>query len=160
MGERCAGPQSLQYRCMAAAQLYDRDFFEWIHCNAPLLRAGRFDQADIEHIAEELEDMGKGERRGLESRVEVLLLHLLKWQLQPNRRSAGWRNTIKLQRMRIARRLKESPSLKPVLSANLAEAYQAGRLMALRETGLLEASFPSSCPFTLAQLLDSEFLPE
>ena len=70
MGERCAGPQSLQYRCMAAAQLYDRDFFEWIHCNAPLLRAGRFDQADIEHIAEELEDMGKGERRGLESRVE------------------------------------------------------------------------------------------
>jgi hypothetical protein len=84
----------------------------------------------------------------------------LKWQLQPNRRSASWRNTIKLQRIRISRRLKESPSLKPVISANLAEAYQAGRLMALRETGLLESSFPSSYPFTLAQLLDSEFLPE
>jgi hypothetical protein len=75
---------------MAAPQLYDRDFFEWTQCNAALLRAGQFDQADIQHIAEELEDMGKSERRRLESRLEVLLQHLLKWQIQPNRRSTSW----------------------------------------------------------------------
>ena len=48
---------------MTAMQLYDRDFFEWTQCNAALLRAGRFDQADIEHIAKEIEDLGKRERR-------------------------------------------------------------------------------------------------
>jgi hypothetical protein len=145
---------------MAAAQLYDRDYFEWAQCNAALLRAGRFDQADIEHIAEELDDMAKSERRGLESRVEVLVLHLLKWQFQPNRRSASWQNTIELQRMRIAKRLRESPSLKPTLAATLEETYGYGRKRAIGETGLRESSFPSSCPFTLAQILDSEFFPE
>jgi hypothetical protein len=145
---------------MAAAQLYDRDFFEWTQCNAALLRAGQFDQADIQHIAEELEDMGKSERRGLESRLEVLLQHLLKWQIQPNRRGASWRDTIELQRMKIAERLDESPSLKPVVAANLGKAYKYGRLRAVRETGLRRSTFPEECPFTLAQILDSEFFPE
>jgi hypothetical protein len=145
---------------MEAAQLYDSDFFQWIQCNAALLRSGQFDQADIQHIAEELEDMGKSERRGLESRLEVLLQHLLKWQAQPNRRGASWRNTIALQRRKLTKRLRESPSLKPVLSANLAEAYEGGRLRAAMETGLLESSFPSCCPFTLAQILDPDFFPE
>jgi hypothetical protein len=145
---------------MGAAQLYDRDFFEWTRCNAALLRAGHLDQADVQHIAEELEDMGKGERRGLESRLEVLLQHLLKWKIQPNRRSASWRNTIELQRMKIAKRLEESPSLKPVLAANLEGVYLYGRKRAVGETGLLESSFPTSCPFTLAQILDPEFFPE
>ena len=67
--------------------LYDEDFFEWTRRNAELLRAGRLEQADIAHIAEEIEDMGKRDLRGLNSRVQVLLIHLLKWQLQPEKRS-------------------------------------------------------------------------
>jgi hypothetical protein len=145
---------------MATAPLYDRDFFEWAQCNAALLRAGQFDRADIQHIAEELEDMARSERRGLESRLEVLLQHLLKWQIQPNRRGASWRNTIELQRMELEKLLRESPSLKPVLAANLDDAYRFGRKRAVRDTGLRESSFPDSCPFTLAQVLDSEFFPE
>ena len=145
---------------MAAAQLYDRDFFEWIQCNAALLRAGHFDQADIANIAEELESMGRSERNGLESRLEVLIQHLLKWQVQPNRRGASWRNTIDLQRMKIAKLLRESPSLRPVISADLEETYAYSRKRAMGETGLRESNFPYECPFTLAQILDPEFFPE
>jgi hypothetical protein len=145
---------------MAASQLYDRDFFEWTQCNAALLRAGQLDQADIQHIAEELEDMGKSERRRLESRLEVLLQHLLKWQIQPNRRSTSWQTTILLQRRELVKLLNESPSLRRVLSENLPEAYEGGRLRAVRETGLRRSTFPEECPFTLAQILDSEFFPE
>src|SRR5258708_37402713 len=97
-------------------QLYDRDFFEWTQCNAALLRSGRFDQADIEHIAEEIEDMGKREYRELGSRLEVLLQHLLKWQAQPNLRTRGWGSTIKVQRIDIPKLLRGRPSLKPKLA--------------------------------------------
>ena len=141
-------------------QLYDRDFFEWTQCNAALLRSGRFDQADIEHIAEEIEDMGKREYRELGSRLEVLLQHLLKWQAQPNLRTRGWRSTIKVQRIDIAKLLREMPSLKPKLAASLSEAYRSGVLLASAETDLPEDSFPASCPFTLQQMLNEEFFPE
>jgi hypothetical protein len=144
---------------MKAVQLYDRDFFEWTQCNAALLRGGRFDQADIEHIAEEIEDMGKRERRSLEGRLEVLLHHLLKWQAQPNRRSQSWNNTIKLQRNRLARLLREMPSLEGALATRLSEVYQDAILKASGETGLPESSFPESCPFTIDQILDRDFLP-
>src|SRR6266700_1331386 len=113
---------------MMAPQLYDRDFFEWTQCNAALLRAGRFDQADIEHIAEEIHDIGLREQRELESRLEVLLQHLLKWQTQPQTqpqpRTRSWRLTIKLQRSKIAKLLRKMPSLKPKLAAGLSEAYE------------------------------------
>ena len=145
---------------MTAPQLYDRDFFEWTRCNAALLRAGRFDQADIEHIAEEIEDMGKRERRELESRLEVLIQHLLQWKAQPARRSESWSKTVKLQRREIAKLLAEMPSLKPALSVSLREAYQGSVLRASLETGEPEASFPASCPFTLDEILDQEFLPD
>lgn len=98
---------------MTAVPLYDRDFFKWTRCNAALLRAGRFDQADIEHIAEEIEDMGKSERRGLESRLEVLLPHLLKWQVQPNQRSASWRKYDRTS----ANETREATAGKPELKA-------------------------------------------
>src|SRR5215472_16561668 len=95
-----------------ARELYDRDFFEWTQCNAALLRAGRFDHADIEHIAEELEGMGKRDQRELESRLQVLLMHLLKWKYQPAKRSSSWEGTIDTQRDEIGRLLRQAPSLK------------------------------------------------
>jgi hypothetical protein len=144
---------------MTAMQLYARDFFEWTQCNAALLRAGRFDQADIEHIAEDIEDMGKRERRELESRLEVLLQHLLKRQVQPERRGTSWLGSIELQRREITKLLEEMPSLKHALVSGLGESYTGGLLRASIETELPKSGFPPLCPFMLDQILDPDFLP-
>ena len=111
---------------MGAAELYDRDFFEWTVRNAELLRSGRADEADLAHIAEEIEDMGKRERRELLSRLAVLICHLLKWQIQPERRSNSWKATLRYQRRDIRKLLTDMPSLRRFLAENLAEAYQDG----------------------------------
>jgi hypothetical protein len=139
--------------------LYDEDFFEWSRRNAELLRAGQLEQADIEHIAEEIEDMGRRDLRGLDSRVEVLLIHLLKWQLQPEKRSQLWQTTVASQRIRIKRLLRQSPSLRPKVYAHLAGNYEDAVQLAVIETGLPLGHFPLECPFTVEQILDPEFLP-
>lgn len=92
--------------------LYERDFFEWTQSNAALLRARRFDQADIEHIAEEFEDMGKSQRHELSNRLRVLLAHLLKRQFQPERRGRSWRAAIRVRRDELLRLLRQMPSLR------------------------------------------------
>ncbi len=147
---------------MMVKDLYDQDFVQWTTRNAELLRAGRWQEADLEHIAEEIEDMGKSRRRALESRLEVLLTHLLKWQAQPERRavSPSWRATIKTQRSRINRLLREAPSLRNALTEDLAEAYEDAVTWAAAETGLPEDSFPASCPFPLEQIMDPGFYPQ
>jgi hypothetical protein len=94
---------------------YDRDIILWSEEQARLLRAGQFAELDIEHLADEIEDVGKSEKRELASRVAVLLAHLLKWRVQPKNRSASWRATINDQRRRIALAIKETPSLKAVM---------------------------------------------
>ncbi len=144
----------------AVKQLYDRDFLEWTRSNAALLRVGCFDQADIEHIAEEIEDMGKSQQRALESRLSVLLAHLLKWKHQPQRRGRSWEATAKLQRLKVASLLRKMPSLRHYLAEAVTDAYQEARLLATRQTRLPESDFPESCPFTLDQVLDPGFLPE
>jgi hypothetical protein len=145
---------------MRTSGLYDRDFFAWTQRNAELLRAGRFDQADIEHIAEEIEDMGRSERRELDSRLEVLLQHLLKWRAQPDRRGRSWTGTIPLQRRELNKLLSQMPSLKPALAKGLKEAYRGGVVRASIETDIPQFDFPRSCPFTLDEILDPDFFPE
>lgn len=145
---------------VTARDLYDLDFFEWTVRNAELLRAGRFDEADIERVAEELQDMGKREQRELASRLEVLLGHLLKWHVQRGRRSASWKATITVQRSRIKRLVKEMPSLRRALAEELRAIYEDAVLTAVAETRLAESSFPKTCPFTLDQILDTTFFPE
>ncbi|HUP03825.1 MAG TPA: DUF29 domain-containing protein [Bryobacteraceae bacterium] len=144
---------------MSAAELYDRDFYEWTVRNAELLRAGRVADADLAHIAEEIEDMGKRERRELLSRLGILLSHLLKWQAPPERRGQSWSATIRLQRREIVRLIDEMPSLKRYLAESLPKAYEEGVLGAAAETGLPVEAFPSTCPFELDAVLDVEFLP-
>ncbi len=100
---------------MGNRQLYDQDFYAWANEQAGLLRAGRLSEADIEHIAEEIESMGKSEKRELVSRLTVLLLHLLKWQHQPAFRSKSWRLTLEEQRDRLEDHLADNPSLKSSL---------------------------------------------
>jgi len=144
----------------AASDLYDQDFFEWTARNAELLRAGRLDEADLERIAEEIEDMGKGQHRELESRLAVLLAHLLKWQIQSERRSASWQATLAVQRIRIAKLLRSMPSLRNLLRHSVPDAYEEAVTKSVGQTGLPRKMFPPACPFSLDQILDPDFFPE
>src|ERR1700748_585848 len=114
----------------ASDSSYDRDFYAWANEQAALLRAGKLGEADFKHIAEEIESMGKTEKRELVSRLTVLLLHLLKWRFQPEKRSASWEASIRVQRNRLIDHLEDNPSLKPFLSQALANAYRDARLEA------------------------------
>ncbi len=139
---------------------HEHDFYTWAKENATLLRAKRFEELDIDNIAEELEDMGSSRERELESRLGILLAHLLKWYYQPERRSVSWTATIMEQRRRIERLLRKNPGLKAYLEEAFWEAYGDARLIAMRETGLQQDIFPESPSFTLTQVLDVCYWPE
>jgi hypothetical protein len=138
---------------------YDTDFYAWANTQAELLRAGKLHQADIAHIAEEIESMGKGELRQLENRLAVLFTHLLKWRFQPTHRGRSWELTIKEQRRRLRRHLDQNPSLQDKLVQAVEDAYGDAILEAAQQTGLAEDAFPASCPFTTAQVLDDAWWP-
>jgi uncharacterized protein DUF29 len=140
--------------------LYDQDFFAWANEQARLLRAGRLSEADIAHIAEEIESMGRSEKRELVNRLSVLLMHLLKWRFQPSARGTSWRLTIEEQRQRLADHLLDNPSLKATLDASIASGYRLAILGAARETGLDRAVFPAACPWSFEQVMDPDFWPE
>ena len=140
--------------------LYERDFHAWTNEQAALLRAGRFSEADLDNLVEEIESMGRSERSQLTNRLTQLVLHLLKWRFQPNRRGTSWRLSIKQQRIAIGRHLARNPSLKPFLPEAVADAYADGLLDTVEETGIDEASFPDVNPWTLEQMLDPAFLPD
>jgi hypothetical protein len=142
------------------SQRYEQDFYAWTMENADLIRKGKLADLDLEHIAEELETMGRSERRELLSRLTVLLAHLLKWQYQPERRSTSWQLTLKVQRRDANRVLEDNPSLKAQRAELLADAYRTAVLIAASETNLAEHAFPSHCAFTFEQVLDEAFLPE
>ena len=144
---------------MQRSDLYERDFYAWANEQAALLRSGQLTAADIEHIAEEIESMGKTEKRELVSRLSVLLLHLLKWQFQPSRRGASWEVTIRNQRRDIRDHLADNPSLRAHLPDLLASAYERAADTAYAETGLARAAFPSLCPWVFDQMMDPEFWP-
>ncbi len=139
-------------------RFYDSDFYAWTQQQAKLLRSHQLSTLDTVHLAEELEDMGRREKRELASRLEVLLMHLLKWQFQPNLRSRSWQLTIQEQRLRLEQHLAENPSLKAILAESLEGAYPLATLSAQKETGL--DAFPPICPYTLEQIFDPSFLPE
>ena len=139
---------------------YKTDIIAWANEQAAFIRAGRFDLLDLEHIAEEIEDVGKSEQRELENRMAVLLAHLLKWQFQAARRGSSWQLTLKEQRKRISMRLKETPSLKNSLNDEhwKAAVWSDAIAKAAEETGL--DIFPEVCPWTFEQILDQNFFPE
>lgn len=137
----------------------DDDFALWAAEQGSLLRAGRFDRLDVENVAEELESLGRGDKYQIDNRMEVLLAHLLKWHFQPEERTNSWKATIFEQRYRIGRLLTESPSLKVRPVETLSGSFVIGRYEAIKETGLPEATFPETCPYTIEQILDPDFLP-
>jgi hypothetical protein len=138
---------------------YDKDVVAWANEQARLLRAGRFDALDIEHIADEIEDVGKSEKRELASRMAVLLAHMLKWQYQPGGRGNSWRRTIKEQRNRVGLCIEQTPSLKADLRLSVwwSDVWSDAVAKASEETGLGE--FPESCPWTFDQIMSPEFWP-
>lgn len=140
--------------------LYEQDFFAWANEQAALLRAGKFELADIENIAEEIESIRRSEKRELTNRLAVLLMHLLKWRYQSPFRCASWRSTINEQRRRLAKHLAENPSVKPHIGDSIEDAYQTARVDAERETGIPVQTFPRVCPFTPDQIQDADFWPD
>ncbi len=134
------------------------DFYAWTQEQAHFLKTGQFHQIDWQNIAEEIEDMGRSEERQLENRLEILIMHLLKWQFQPNLRSRSWQLTIKEQRLRLKKLLQKNPSLHAKLTETIEETYPLAIIRAERETGL--SSFPETCPYTLTEALSPEFLPD
>lgn len=146
----------------SSGSLYERDIVAWSEQQASLLRAGRLAELDIANIAEEIEDVGKSERRELANRMAVLLAHLLKWQRQPQGRGKSWEATIRHQRERILRRLARTLSLKTSLADPdwWLDAWGDACLSVAKETGIGFDALPSDCPWTADQILDADFWPE
>ncbi len=138
---------------------YDQDVMAWAAEQARLIRTGQFDQLDIEHIADEIDDVGKSEKRELASRMAFLLAHLLKWQFQPSYRGTSWERTMREQRKQVLRKLKETPSLGPLLNdSEWGEgAWGDAVTLAISETGL--DAFPEVCSWNLADVLADNWLP-
>lgn len=139
--------------------LYEQDFYGWTQQQAKLLREGTLNQLDLVNLAEEIESLGKQQRQELRNRFGILLGHLLKWQFQPNKRSKSWFVTLREQRREIGYLLAENPSLKPYISEALQKGYQSGIDLAVRETSLTDQDFPTECPYTLEEVLDTGFFP-
>jgi hypothetical protein len=143
---------------MSHTQLHEDDFYTWANEQASLLRAGRLSKADIENIATEIESMGNGEKRELISRLEVVLVHLLKWQFQPGLRGKSWSAAIRVQRNALHRHIKDDHGLKGRINEAVTDAYAL--IQAEAETGLPGAVFPASCPWSFDQVMDAGFWPE
>jgi hypothetical protein len=140
--------------------LYEHDFSLWLERQAELLREGRLSELDVANLLEEIESMGRKDKKAIQSNLVVVVAHLLKYQFQPDQRSASWRGSIAEHRRRLRYDLAESPSLRAHAVAVFAQAYADAREQASAETDLPLAAFPEHCPYTLEQALGPQFLPD
>lgn len=150
-------------RIVSIASRYDEDFYAWTQRQAMLLRGAQgLGELDTLNLAEEIEDLGKSQRRELRSRLRVLVMHLLKWRYQPGGRidSHSWEDTIREQRKEIEDALEDSPSLKQAVEPYILQDYGYAKDRAARQTRLRPETFPATCPWTAAQVLDTDFWPE
>jgi hypothetical protein len=139
---------------------YETDFYAWAAQQAAALRAKDWAALDLAHLAEEVEDLRKTERRGVQSQLRLILSHLLKWRHQPDKRTESWRATIANGRVLVQEALEDLPSLARELPALATAAYPRARRDAAKETGLPLTTFPEACPWPIAQVLDEDFWPE
>ena len=142
-------------------ELYEQDFYLWCLETCASLGAREFEAVDVYYLIEEIRDLGNDLRSALESDLGIVMLHLLKWQYQPGDRqeSQSWEDSIVEHRRRVHRVLKKSPSLKAHFATAVEEEYPTARQRATTQTGLPRATFPEACPWTVAQLLESDFFP-
>ena len=134
--------------------IYETDFYLWTQQQAALLRQGEFNRVDLDlvNIAEEIESMGNSQKNAVQSHLFNVLMHLLKWRYQPERRGTSWELSVDNGRNAIERLLENNPSLIPQLPAFIVVEHHRARKRAAKETGLLLTTFPEECPFTLEQI--------
>jgi predicted nucleic acid-binding Zn-ribbon protein len=154
MDDRTTTGKQHPARAGRQAARYDRDLYSWAVEQAALLRAGRIADADARNIAEELDDVGNEQYEKLESALRIILLHLLKWEHQPKRRSRSWRLSISVQRRHVLRVLRKNPGLKSVLDEAITEAYEIARIEAAAQTLLEEDVFPLECPYSWNDIME------
>lgn len=140
--------------------LYETDFNLWLEETVKLLKQKKLDELDLENLIEEIEAMGRSEKKGFRSNLEQLLLHLLKWKYQPNKRSGSWKSSIIEHRNRMLDDLEDSPSYKPYYEQIFDKCYQNARKYAEAETGLPMTTFPQVCPFNKTDILTTDYIPE
>jgi len=145
---------------LAQTPLYEADFYGWVQQQAARLRSRNISGLDFDNLVEEIESMGRSEKRELESRLELLLMHLLKWVYQPQRRGSSWEATIVEQRDRLADHLRENPSLKSLVPEMYDRTYRYAVTLAVKETGMARATFPVTCPWTFDEAMDDGFWPD
>ena len=141
------------------ANLYDRDYYLWLSHTAQLISEGKFDEVDAANLIEEIEDMGRSEKRAVKSNLIIVLLHLLKYKYQPEKRTNSWKSSIREHRRRLRDDFQVSPSLKRYMTEVFDECYQDGREQAADETGLPLNTFPTESPFTPTEALNPDYLP-
>jgi exonuclease V gamma subunit len=139
---------------------YDTDYLLWVEQTLAQLKAGEYSQVDWTNLFEEIEDMSRRQRDALESNLIVVLVHLLKWQFQPEMQCGSWKGSIREHRRRIHRALLSSPSLRSYLTTILDDCYRSARSQASDETGLDLDRFPESCEYAIDRILDDEYLPD
>jgi Domain of unknown function DUF29 len=142
------------------SESYLADFNSWVAQTTRLLREHRWHEIDVTHLIEEVEDLGKSERRGIASQLTRLLLHLLKWQYQPQRRSDSWLDSITDARTQIELAIEDSPSLRSYPAEQLEESYQRARRQAAKQTSMEISVFPDVCPYSPELVLAEDWLPE
>ncbi|WP_298919558.1 DUF29 domain-containing protein [uncultured Nostoc sp.] len=142
------------------SSLYDQDFYLWIEITAKKLKEGRLAEVDLANLIEEIESMGRSEKQALDSNLIVVLMHLLKYKFQSNKRFNSWKARIREHRRRLTRAFKDSPSLKPYFQEVFLECYLDARKQASDETGLSLDTFPVESPFSADECLNEEFLPD
>src|SRR5262245_46494099 len=139
---------------------YHTDFYAWAQAQAAALRAKDWAALDVAHLAEEVEELRKTERRAVRSQLRLILSHLLKWHHQPDKRTDSWRSTITNGRVLVQEDLEDLSSLAGELDELAAWAYPRARRDAAQETGLQLATLPETCPWTVAQVLNADFWPQ
>jgi hypothetical protein len=137
---------------------YDTDLYQWTIEQADALRRRAVNELDYDNLAEEIESVGRSERREIRSRLEVLLIHLLRWRYQPEKQSDSWRASVLEARQRIEDVLSDNPSLRPFPADALATAYRLATLdKTIRRLELLH--LPESCHWTIEDVLRDDFWP-
>ncbi len=150
---------TIQSTTTAITSLYDQDFYLWLQTTINILKEGKFAEVDLENLLEELESMGRSEKNALKSNLRILVMHLLKYKYQPEKRTNSWRYTITEHRQRLQDTFKTSPSLYRFFEEIFNESYQNARKLASDETGLSINLFPPESPFTVEEVLNPDFLP-
>jgi hypothetical protein len=153
--QRAQGPAALEKRAG-----YDSDFYTWSQEQGRLVREGRWNEVDRENVAEEIESLGREQFNKLESAIRIVLIHMLGWDYQPERRSRGWSLSIKGRRIALRNVIADNPGLKPRIAEAVTRAYEQGRVEAANETGLRDTTFPETCPYSFDDITSRVFQHE